>query len=51
MSALDLAKLSRHIITNYPAYYHYFSERSFVCTTSPSPTATWCWTRCRGPMA
>ena len=30
MSALDLAKLSRHLITAYPAYYHYFSERSFV---------------------
>ena len=30
MSALDLAKLSRHLINDYPAYYHYFSERSFV---------------------
>ena len=30
MSALDLAKLARHIIITYPQYYHYFSERSFV---------------------
>ena len=30
MSALDLAKLSRHIIRDYPDYYHYFSEKSFV---------------------
>ncbi|HVV27379.1 MAG TPA: D-alanyl-D-alanine carboxypeptidase family protein [Rhizomicrobium sp.] len=30
MSALDLAKLSRHIINAYPEYYHYFSEREFV---------------------
>src|SRR5471032_260159 len=30
MSALDLAKLSRHLIKDYPALYHYFSEKSFV---------------------
>ena len=30
MSALDLAKLSRHLINDYPDYYHYFSEREFV---------------------
>jgi D-alanyl-D-alanine carboxypeptidase (penicillin-binding protein 5/6) len=30
MSALDLAKLSRHIIKTYPQLYHYFSEREFV---------------------
>jgi serine-type D-Ala-D-Ala carboxypeptidase (penicillin-binding protein 5/6) len=30
MSAEDLAKLSRHIITTYPEYYHYFSEREFT---------------------
>jgi D-alanyl-D-alanine carboxypeptidase (penicillin-binding protein 5/6) len=30
MSALDLAKLSRHIINDYPQYYHYFSEKSFT---------------------
>ena len=30
MSALDLAKLSRHIINTYPQLYHYFSEREFV---------------------
>jgi len=27
MSALDLAKLARHLIRDYPAYYHYFGER------------------------
>src|SRR6201994_1567420 len=30
MSALDLAKLSRHIINDYPQLYHYFSEREFT---------------------
>ena len=30
MSALDLAKLARHLINDYPQYYHYFSERSFT---------------------
>jgi D-alanyl-D-alanine carboxypeptidase (penicillin-binding protein 5/6) len=30
MSALDLAKLSRHLINTYPQYYRYFSEREFV---------------------
>jgi D-alanyl-D-alanine carboxypeptidase (penicillin-binding protein 5/6) len=30
MSANDLAKLSRHLINDYPQYYHYFSEKSFV---------------------
>jgi D-alanyl-D-alanine carboxypeptidase (penicillin-binding protein 5/6) len=30
MSALDLAKLARHLIKDYPDLYHYFSERSFV---------------------
>src|ERR1700761_7704827 len=30
MSALDLAKLSRHLINTYPQLYHYFSEKSFV---------------------
>jgi D-alanyl-D-alanine carboxypeptidase (penicillin-binding protein 5/6) len=30
MSALDLAKLSRHLINSYPRYYRYFSEREFV---------------------
>ena len=30
MSALDLAKLSRHIINTYAQYYHFFSEKSFV---------------------
>lgn len=30
MSALDLAKLSRHIINTYPELYHYFSEREFI---------------------
>jgi D-alanyl-D-alanine carboxypeptidase (penicillin-binding protein 5/6) len=30
MSALDLAKLARHLIDDYPQYYHYFSEKEFV---------------------
>lgn len=30
MSVLDLAKLARHLITDYPKYYHYFAERSFT---------------------
>ena len=30
MSALDLAKLARHLVRDYPQYYHYFSETSFV---------------------
>jgi D-alanyl-D-alanine carboxypeptidase (penicillin-binding protein 5/6) len=29
MSAMDLAKLARHLIATYPQYYHYFAERSF----------------------
>jgi D-alanyl-D-alanine carboxypeptidase (penicillin-binding protein 5/6) len=29
MSALDMAKLARHLIRDYPQYYHYFSETSF----------------------
>jgi D-alanyl-D-alanine carboxypeptidase (penicillin-binding protein 5/6) len=30
MSVRDLAKLARHLIYDYPQYYHYFAERSFV---------------------
>ncbi len=30
MSVFDLAKLARHLIKDYPEYYHYFSERDFV---------------------
>lgn len=30
MSALDLAKLARHLIYGYPEYYHYFGEREFT---------------------
>src|ERR1700733_7914711 len=30
MSVMDLAKLARHLIYDYPQYYHYFSERSFT---------------------
>jgi D-alanyl-D-alanine carboxypeptidase (penicillin-binding protein 5/6) len=30
MSAYDLARLARHLINDYPAYYHYFSEKSFT---------------------
>ena len=38
MSALDLAKLSRHLITRLSAnYYHYFSEKEFVWHNIPQP--------------
>ncbi len=37
MSADDLAKLARHIIRDYPAYYHYFGEREFVWTNIHQP--------------
>jgi D-alanyl-D-alanine carboxypeptidase (penicillin-binding protein 5/6) len=30
MSALDLAKLAKHLIYDYPQYYHYFSVRSYT---------------------
>ncbi len=30
MSALDLAKLARHLIRDYPQYYRYFSEKSIT---------------------
>lgn len=30
MSALDLAKLARHLIYEYPQYYPYFSEKSYT---------------------
>ena len=32
MSALDLAKLARHIINTYPEYYRYFSVKSYTTT-------------------
>lgn len=37
MSALDLAKLARHLITAYPQYYHYFSEKEFVWNNIRQP--------------
>jgi D-alanyl-D-alanine carboxypeptidase (penicillin-binding protein 5/6) len=30
MSAMDLAKLARHLVRDYPQYYHYFGEREFT---------------------
>jgi D-alanyl-D-alanine carboxypeptidase (penicillin-binding protein 5/6) len=30
MSALDLAKLSRHLVRDYPVYYRYFSEKEYT---------------------
>jgi D-alanyl-D-alanine carboxypeptidase (penicillin-binding protein 5/6) len=39
MSALDLAKLARHLIYAYPQYYHYFSVRSYT-TTDQGKTIT-----------
>jgi D-alanyl-D-alanine carboxypeptidase (penicillin-binding protein 5/6) len=32
MSSYDLAKLARHLIRDYPQYYHYFGERSYTTT-------------------
>src|SRR6185436_12609141 len=37
MSAYDLAKLARHLIRDYPAYYHYFGERSYTVQTGSNP--------------
>jgi len=30
MSAMDLAKLARHLVRDYPQYYHFFGEREFT---------------------
>jgi D-alanyl-D-alanine carboxypeptidase (penicillin-binding protein 5/6) len=40
MSVHDLAILARHIITTYPQYYHFFSERSFSWEVSPGKFIT-----------
>lgn len=32
MTAYDLAKLARHLIRDYPQYYHFFSVRSYTTT-------------------
>src|SRR5580704_12666068 len=40
MSALDLARLARHLIYDYPDYYHYFSERSFSWDVAPGKSIT-----------
>ncbi len=37
MSALDLAKLARHLIRDYPQYYHYFGEKSFTWSGIAQP--------------
>lgn len=37
MSALDLAKLARHIIYSYPDLYHYFGEKDFVWSNIHQP--------------
>ena len=37
MSALDLAKLARHIIYTYPNLYHYFGEKDFVWSNIHQP--------------
>jgi D-alanyl-D-alanine carboxypeptidase len=39
MTAYDLAKLARHLIKDYPAYYHFFSVRSYA-TTDQGKTIT-----------
>ncbi|HKD20869.1 MAG TPA: D-alanyl-D-alanine carboxypeptidase family protein [Rhizomicrobium sp.] len=40
MSVHDLAILARHLIRDYPQYYHYFSERSFTETVEGGHTIT-----------
>lgn len=37
MSALDLARLSRHLIYDYPQYYHYFSVRNYTTYDQGKP--------------
>jgi D-alanyl-D-alanine carboxypeptidase (penicillin-binding protein 5/6) len=37
MSALDLAKLARHLIYDYPEYYHYFAVRSYTVYDQGKP--------------
>jgi D-alanyl-D-alanine carboxypeptidase (penicillin-binding protein 5/6) len=37
MSALDLAKLARHLMQAYPEYYHYFGEQAFVFNNIHQP--------------
>jgi len=37
MSAMDLAKLARHLIYDYPQYYHYFSVRSYTTMDQGKP--------------
>lgn len=32
MSAYDLALLARHLVSDYPDYYHYFSEKAYTTT-------------------
>jgi D-alanyl-D-alanine carboxypeptidase (penicillin-binding protein 5/6) len=37
MSSYDLAKLARHIIREYPAYYRFFGEKDFVWSNIHQP--------------
>ena len=37
MSAMDLAKLARHLIYDYPEFYHYFGERNFLWNNITQP--------------
>ena len=37
MSPFDLATLARHLIYDYPQYYHFFSERSYTTTDQGKP--------------
>jgi len=37
MTALDLARLARHIIRDYPEYYHYFGEKDFTWSNIHQP--------------
>ena len=37
MSALDLAKLARHIVVDYPSLYHFFGEKDFIWSNIHQP--------------
>jgi len=37
MSAMDLARLARHLMQAYPEYYHYFGEKEFVYNNIRQP--------------
>lgn len=51
MSVEDLAKLARHIIKEFPEFYHILSESTIPTTILRRATATRCCIRCPMPTA